>query len=119
MISRPKSSRTKKGTKRATRPSPAQLDRLIAEAIVDAYNESEQVGGISTMMEECLAFPFTTEVLGVAVTVVGVDLTGDDRIVALCRRGKARQRISVLDLPLPEPPPQGAEWIHAYRRWRG
>ena len=118
MVSRPKSERTKKRTKRATRPSPAQLDRLIAEAIVDAYNESEQVGGLYTMMEECLAVPFTTEVLGVAVTVVGVDLTGDDRIVALCRRGKACQRILVLDLPLPEPPPKGAEWIHAYRRWR-
>jgi hypothetical protein len=119
MVSHPKSERTKKGTKCATRPSPAQLNRLIAEAIVDAYNDSEQVGGFYTMMEEFLAFPFTTEVLGVAVTVVGVDLTGDDRIVALCRRGKARQRIPVLDLPLPQPPPKGAEWIHAYRRWRG
>lgn len=119
MTSRPKPSRTNRRKKRAARPSPAQLDRLIAEAIVDAYNDSEQVGGFYTMMEESLAFPFTTDVLGVAVTVVGVDLTGDDRIVALCRRGKARQRIPILDLPLPEPPPQGAEWIHAYRRWRG
>jgi hypothetical protein len=119
MISRPKPRRAKKGTNRAMRPSPAQLDRLIAEAIVDAYNESEQVGGFYTRMEESLAFPFTTEVLGVAVTVVGVDLTGDDRIVALCRRGRARQRISVLDLPLPTPEPKGAEWIHSYRRWRG
>ena len=119
MVSRPKPEPTKKSKARATCPSPAQLDRLIAEAIADAYNESEQVGGFYTMMEESLAFPFTTEVLGVAVTVVGVDLTGDDRIVAVCRRGKARQRIPVLDLPLPEPPPKGAEWIHAYRRWRG
>ena len=119
MISRPKPSRTKKRKTRVTRPSPAQLDRLIAEAIVDAYHESEQVGGFYTMMEESLAFPFTTGVLGVTVTVVGVDLTGDDRIVALCRRGRARQRISVLDLPLPTPAPKGAEWIHAFRRWRG
>ncbi len=27
--------------------------------------------------------------------------------------------ISVLDLPLPEPPPKGAQWIAAYRRWAG
>jgi hypothetical protein len=119
MVSLPRSESTKKAKTRATRPSSAQLDRLIAEAVVDAYNESDQVGGFYTMMEESLVVPFTTEVLGVAVTVVGVDLTGDDRIVALCRRGKACQRIPVLDLPLPEPPPKGAEWIHAYRRWRG
>jgi hypothetical protein len=119
MVSRPSSKSTKKRKGRASRPSSAQLDRLIEEATVDAYNESEQVGGFYTMMEESLAVPFTTELLGVAVTVVGVDLTEDDRIVALCRRGKAHQRIPILDLPLPEPPPKGAEWIHAYRRWRG
>lgn len=119
MVSHPKSEHTRKSKTRATRPSSAQLDRLIAEAIVDAHNESEQAVGFYTMMEDCLAVPFTTEVLGVAVTVVGVDLTNDDRIVAVCARGKARQRIPVLDLPLPQPPPKGAEWIHAYRRWRG
>ena len=86
---------------------------------MDAYNESEQASGFYSMMEEYLAVPFTTEVLGVAVTVVGVALTEDDRIVAVCRRGKERQRISLLDLPLPEPPPKGAEWIHAFRRWVG
>ncbi|MEK7668551.1 MAG: calcium-binding protein [Gemmatimonadota bacterium] len=119
MAPRRKSEHTKRRKKRAARPSPTQLDRLIAEATVDAYNESEQVGGLYTMMEESLAVPFTTELLGVAVTVEGVDLTDDDRIVAVCRRGKTRQRISILDLPLPEPPPQGAQWIHAFRRWVG
>jgi hypothetical protein len=27
--------------------------------------------------------------------------------------------IRVVDLPLPAPPPAGAEWIEAYRRWLG
>lgn len=86
---------------------------------MDAYGESEQLVGFLTALEDHLAVPFATELLGVAVTVVGVDLTEDDRIVALCQRGKVRQRISILDLPLPEPPPKGAEWIHALRRWVG
>jgi hypothetical protein len=30
---------------------------------------------------------------------------------------RSRQRIGILDLPLPDPPPDGAEWIEAYRRW--
>jgi hypothetical protein len=51
------------------------------------------------------------------VFVERVDLTDDGRIVAVCRRGRSRQRISILDLPLPDPSPGGAEWIDAYRRW--
>ncbi len=38
-------------------------------------------------------------------------------IVAICAGGKYRQAIPILDLPLPDPPPQGTEWIAAYRRW--
>jgi len=44
-------------------------------------------------------------------------MTEDGRIVAVCSRGKARQRVPILDLPLPNPPPEGAEWIEAFRRW--
>jgi len=44
-------------------------------------------------------------------------VTDEEEIVAICSRGKSRQRISILDLPLPSPPPQGAEWIDAFRRW--
>jgi hypothetical protein len=60
---------------------------MIEEAIVDAYGESEQVGGFYTAIEEHLAVPFETTVLGVAVTVRGVDLTERDEIVAICTRG--------------------------------
>ncbi|MEV4477279.1 hypothetical protein ACFFR3_43570 [Nonomuraea salmonea] len=30
-----------------------------------------------------------------------------------------KQAIGVLDLPQPDPPPAGTEWIHAFRRWAG
>ena len=90
---------------------------MIEEATVDAYDESEQAMGLYNMLEEHLATPFQTEVLGVEVVVGQIEMTDDDRIVALCTRGKLRQRISILDLPLPRPPPEGAEWIMAVRRW--
>lgn len=93
------------------------LDALIAEATVDCYNDSECVTGFYTMLEDHLAVPFQTVVLGVDVTVTGVDLTDDEQITAMCTRGRSRQRIPILDLPLPEPSPAGAEWIDAYRRW--
>jgi hypothetical protein len=95
----------------------AKLDALIEEATVDAYGDSEQASGFLACFEQIIV-PFTTEVLGVEVSVTGFDLTDDDALVAVCRRGKARQLIPVLDLRLPTPPPAGHEWIAAYRRWR-
>jgi hypothetical protein len=56
--------------------------------------------------------------LGVTVTVESIDITEDDQLVALCRKGKDRQRISLTDLPLPKSLPEGGEWIVAYRYWR-
>ena len=95
------------------------LDKLIEEATTDAYNESEQAGGFFAMIEENLALPFVTKVLEQEVTVAKVDITERDEIVAICLRGKAAQTIPILDLPMPKPRPEGAEWIDAYRRWYG
>jgi len=99
------------------RLSAAKLDELIEEATEDAYGESEQIMGFLTMLEERLKFPFKTEVLGVEVTVERLDLTDNEQIVAVCSRGKSRQSIPILDLTLPDPLMEGAEWIEAFRRW--
>ena len=74
--------------------SEKELDALIEEATVDAYGDDEQLGGFAVMIEENLEMPFETAV-----------------------RGGQHQAIAVLDLPLPEPPPEGAQWIAAYRHW--
>lgn len=63
---------TKSHTKAKRRPWPpsrTQLDALIADAIVDAYDDSEQRTGFYTMIDNNLALPFETAVLGVPVTV--------------------------------------------------
>ena len=99
------------------RPSVAMLDEMIDEAIVDAYGESEQTIGFYTMLEDNLKVPFQTKVLRLHVTVERIDMTDDEQIVAVCSRGRSRQRIPILDLPLPSPAPEGAEWIDAFRRW--
>jgi hypothetical protein len=104
-------------TRHPSKPSKDDLERMVEEAIVDAYGESEQVCGFYTMLENDLELPFNTVVLGAEVTVERIDLTDDDRIVVVCRRGQKRQRVSILDLPLPDPPPKGWEWIEAYRHW--
>ena len=67
------------------------LETLIEEATVDCYDEYEQAAGLLTMIQDELDLPFTTRVLGMEV--------------------------AVSDLPLPLPPPDGAQWIAAYRLW--
>ena len=99
-------------------PSRKQLDAMVEQATVDCYNDAEQATGFFTMLEEHLAVPFDTQVLGVDVSVCAIDMTEHDQIIAVCSRGQLRQTIPILDLPLPEPTPTGVEWIDAYRYWR-
>ena len=99
--------------------SEVDLDALVEEATVDCYNDDEQVTGLYTMIVDNLALPFRTRVFGVDVTVDSVDLTSPGVIVAICHRGADQQAIPILELPLSTPPPDGAEWIAAYRRWTG
>lgn len=94
-----------------------ELDELVEQAVVDAHGDDEQRSGFLVMIEEELALPFETEVLGVPVTVTRIEQADDGSIMAVCRRGRVTQRIGVLDLPLPTPPPAGARWVEAYRRW--
>jgi hypothetical protein len=97
--------------------SRAKLRKLIEDATVDAYNDSEQRVGFLTMIQENLQLPFKTYVLGIEVLVERFDMTASEQIVAVCRNGRTRQRIAILDLPLPSPLPRGVEWIEAYRHW--
>lgn len=105
--------------KKAAKFTAKYLNKLIETAITDAYNEAEQVSGLFTLIEGNLVVPFTTRVLGQRVAVTGVDITENDQIVAVCMLGNTTQAIPVLDLPMPDPLPEGVEWIAAYRRWCG
>jgi len=107
-----------RGTRTATRLSKERLSEMIEEATVDAYDEEEQATGWVTMFEEHVELPFETKVLGAAVTVASIDLRDGGQIVAICTRGRDRQAIGLVDLPLPSPRPAGSDWIEAYRYWR-
>jgi hypothetical protein len=82
--------KTAKGKRARSFIDPRKLDRLINEAVVDAYNESEQRIGLYTMIEENLELPFKTEVLGIEVTVERVELNDAEEIVAICAHGRTR-----------------------------
>jgi hypothetical protein len=115
-----KPARKTRGKKRLRpRIGKARLEEMIEDATVDCHDESEQMMGWFTMLDENLVVPFETRVLGVPVTVERVDLNHSEQIVAVCARGRDRQALPILDLPLPTPPPDGADWIEAHRYWRG
>lgn len=90
---------------------------MVAEAIVDCYNDDEQPMGLFTMIEADLSLPFETEILGVPVIVERVDISEANEVLAICRRDRECQAIPILNLPLPSPPPEGSEWIEADRHW--
>lgn len=90
---------------------------MIEKAIVDACPEAEQAGGFHATIEQHVAVPFETVVLGARVTVRKIDLTVTGEVVAVCYRGRERQAIPILELPLPDPPPARWEWIEAFGRW--
>lgn len=109
--------RKSKARPRLPRVASARLDAMIEEAIVDAYTDSERAVGFHATLEQHLKVPFETVVLEEAVTVKRIDVTAVGEVMAVCYRGRARQAIPLLELPLPDPPPIGWEWIEAYRRW--
>jgi hypothetical protein len=82
--------------------SDAELDALVEQAIVGAYDEYEQLASFHVVIKEHLAVPCQTTVLGVDVTVTKIDLLSGSGLVAICSRAKHRQAIGILDLPLQE-----------------
>ena len=98
-------------------PYRALLEKLVETATVGCLDEPEEFAALFEMIQDRLDVPFATMVLGISVTVIAVELTTRDGIVAVCRHGRDLLRISVLELPMPDPRPRGAEWIDAYRHW--
>jgi len=98
-------------------PSRALLEKLVDTATTGCLDESEERTALFEMIQDRLDVPFATMVLGVVVTVTAVDLPTRGEIVAFCLRGRDVLRVALLELPLPDPRPRGAEWIDAYRHW--
>ena len=82
--------------------STQRLDKLIEEATVDCYGDSEQITGFHVMLEEHLDLPFKTKVLGLDVTVEARKLSSREH-----RRDKGPLDVtSILGSARLPPPPQ-------------
>lgn len=93
------------------------LDELIEEATVDAYDEEEQAMGFCSVLDDEVTYPFTAHLIGETVSVTGVEQANDNRIVATCERNGKTYRIGLLDLEIDTAKVAGGQWIAAYRAW--
>ena len=97
-----------------------EIDDLIEEVIVDAYNEDEQLSAFGQAFEDDGRFPFRGLVVGVEVNVTSVDFDGDERrgIVAICQRAGKPYSVSLIDVTPTGPLSlETRQLIDAYRRW--
>ena len=69
---------------------------------------------MQTVVADRVQVPFSARVFDTDVIFEAVREDGD-RAVAICKTGRRKQKVSLLDLALPDPPPKGWEWIEAWK----
>jgi hypothetical protein len=76
------------------------LDSLIEEITVDAYNEDEQLMGFENAFDEA-NFPCPGTVVGEDIEVLSVTIANDRRdLIAACQRNGKRYQIALLDIDI-------------------
>ena len=100
-----------------SRPTIKELDALIEEVTVDAYNDSEQLTAFETAFDEVANFPCHGSVIGEDVEVLSL-AADDDRgeLVATCRRAGRRYKVALQEIDL-RSDPATLRLFAAYRRW--
>jgi hypothetical protein len=98
--------------------SDAELDELIEEVIVDAYNDSEQLSSFECVFAET-DLPVAAEALGMPCTLVEVVSDGDERrgLVGVVDLDNRRHRIGLVDVTITDTASEAARLMAAFRRW--
>ena len=101
------------------RKDKTDLDALIEEITVDAYDDDEQLMGFQNAFEEDANFPCQGTVVGEEVEVLSVSI-GDHRheLIATCERAGRRYDVALMDIDL-RADPATSRLLAAYRRWLG
>ena len=101
------------------RKADRDLDALIEEITVDAYDDDEQLQGFANAFDEDANFPCPGNVVGEEVEVLSVSVENHRReLIATCKRGGRRYNVALLDVDL-RADPTTSRLIAAYRRWLG
>jgi hypothetical protein len=101
------------------RKSDSDLDRLIDEITVDAYDQDEQLMGFENAFDEGADFPCPGTVVGEEVEVLSVSVKNNRReLIATCKRAGKEYDVALLDADV-HGDSATARLIAAYRRWLG
>lgn len=85
-------------------------------ALTDAYGEDEQAGAWLTCIEEMLGRFKQVKVMGTDVALVGFDLS-DHTVVAVCRQGKHKARVTLDSVEFPDLTPVEQRWLKAWKQF--
>ncbi|MCA1677787.1 MAG: hypothetical protein LC777_01975 [Actinobacteria bacterium] len=97
----------------------SELDELIADAIVDAYDQDEALMGFENAFDEEGCLPCPATILANTVELLSVSTAaGRQELVATCRHTGHHHRIALLDIDIDADQPASC-LLAAYRRWTG
>ncbi len=85
-------------------------------ALTDAYGEHEQAVAWLTCIEEMFSRFKHVKVMGSDVALVGFDLR-DHAVVAVCRQGRRKARVTLDSVEFPELTPIEQRWLKAWKRF--
>lgn len=97
-----------------------ELNDLVDEITVDAYNDDEQLCAFRQVFEDEVALPMEAVLIGEPVEVLSIDYDGNERrgLIARCRRGSSVYTVAAQDLTFPDGS-NASHFIAAYRLWLG
>jgi hypothetical protein len=87
-------------------------------ALTDAYGADEQAVAWLTCIEEMLSRFKQVKLMGNDVALAGFDLS-NHAVVAVCRQGKRKVRVTLDSIEFPELTPVEKRWLQAWKRSSG
>jgi len=96
-----------------------ELDELIADILIDAYDHDEALMGFENAFDEAGYFPCPGTVIGEDIEILSVAATnGRQELIATCQRAGRRHQIALLDIDVNADQP-ASRLLAAYRHWTG
>lgn len=93
------------------------VEACIELALTDAYGEDESATAWLACLEEMFGQFGQVNVLGQDVALEGFDLANRKTVVAICRQGKRRARVTLDSIEFPSLTPVQALWLKAWKQF--
>jgi hypothetical protein len=96
-----------------------ELDELIADILIDAYDHDEALMGFENAFDEAGCFPCPGTVIDQDIEILSVAAAnGRQELIATCQHAGRRHQIALLDIDVNADQP-ASRLLAAYRHWTG